>query len=183
MPDARCNLFRMPLYASPPRDHVKPTPPSCWTSDLLGFPADQATTGIVLTDDFTNADKAKSKARKFPVNALRAPLHSFASRHYQPLSSNKSKQFFMQKPSLWSWSSSFKASPWPIISTLLLRSYVLSRPTADSFQPRRSGYQGVGGSEQPLDLNSSYRLGRTTQPFPMVHGGLVWEPRLIKLPS
>jgi hypothetical protein len=22
IPDARCNLFRMPLYASPPRDHV-----------------------------------------------------------------------------------------------------------------------------------------------------------------
>lgn len=71
-PDARCNLFRMPLYASPPRDHVEPTPPSCWTFDLLGFLADQATTGIILTDDFTNTDKAQSKSKKSRENELRA---------------------------------------------------------------------------------------------------------------
>lgn len=63
MPDARCNLIRMPLYASLPRDHVEPTPPSCWIFDLLGVLADQATTGIILMDDLTDADKAQSKAR------------------------------------------------------------------------------------------------------------------------
>lgn len=65
MEDARCNLFRMPLYASPARDHVEPTPPSCCTFDLLGSLAGQATTGIIVTDDFTNTDKTWSKSKKF----------------------------------------------------------------------------------------------------------------------
>lgn len=170
MHDATCS--GMPLYASPPRDHVEPTPPSCWTFDLLGSLADQATTGIILTDDFTNIDKAQSKSKKSRANEPRAPLHSFTSRLYQPLRSDKSKQSFKQRPALWSWLPTFQASPWPIISTLLLRSYVLSRLAADCVQPRSPGYQRIGGPEQPLDLNS-YRLGCTIKPSPMVHGGLV----------
>lgn len=148
MPDARCNLIRMPLYASPPRDHVEPTPPSCWTFDLLGVLADQATTGIILMDDFADADKAQPKARTSQQRNPGALWNSSTFLLYQPICSNKSKQFCMQGPSLWSGSGPFQASPWPIISTLLQRSYVLSRLAADCIQPTSSGYQG------PVPLSS-----------------------------
>lgn len=72
MPDARCNLIRMPLYASLPGDHVEPTPPSCWIFDLLGVLADQATTGIILMDDLTDADKAQSQ--ELPSKRTQGPF-------------------------------------------------------------------------------------------------------------
>lgn len=37
--------WKLSLYTSRPRDHVEPTPPSCWPFDLSGVPTTQATTG------------------------------------------------------------------------------------------------------------------------------------------